>query len=86
MRKARRFISREKQVFLVSFSLIFLRFPRISKNRLNTSLANERNSAPIIGFQYRKYPSPSFNIVKTGVINESVQSVPTANTETGGKV
>ena len=38
MRKARRFISREKQVFLVGFSLTFPRFPRISKNRLNTSL------------------------------------------------
>ena len=38
MRKARRFISWEKQVFLVGFSLTFPRFPRISKNRLNTSL------------------------------------------------
>ena len=38
MRKARCFISREKQVFLVGFSLAFPRFPRISKIRLNTSL------------------------------------------------
>ena len=38
MRKARRFLSREKQVFLVVFSLTFPRFPRISKNQLNTSL------------------------------------------------
>ena len=38
MRQVRRFISREKQVFLVGFSLTFLRFPRLSKNRLNTSL------------------------------------------------
>ena len=38
MRGARRFFSREKQVFLVGFSLTFPRFPRISKNRLNTSL------------------------------------------------
>ena len=38
MRKARRFISREKQVFFVGFSLAFAAFPRISKNRLNTSL------------------------------------------------
>ena len=38
MRKARRFISWEKQVFLVGFSLTFPAFPRISKNRLNTSL------------------------------------------------
>ena len=38
MRKARHFISREKQVFLVGFSLAFPRFPQISKNRLNTSL------------------------------------------------
>ena len=38
MRKAKRFISREKQVFLVGFSLTFPRFPRKSKNRLNISL------------------------------------------------
>ena len=38
MRKARRFISQEKQVFLVSFSLTFPIFPQISKNWLNTSL------------------------------------------------
>ena len=38
MRGARRFFSREKQVFLVGFSLTILRFPRKSKNRLNTSL------------------------------------------------
>ena len=38
MRKAKRFSSREKQVFLVGFSLTFPRSPRISKNRLNTSL------------------------------------------------
>ena len=40
MRKARCFISREKQVFLVGFSLKFPRFPQISKNRLNTSLGH----------------------------------------------
>ena len=50
MRKARRFISRQKQVFLVGFSLIFPRIPRISKNGLNTSLANEGNSAPLLVF------------------------------------
>ena len=38
MRKAKRVISREKQVLLVGFSLIFPRFPLISKTRLNTSL------------------------------------------------
>ena len=38
MHKSRHFISREKQVFLVGFSLTFPRFPRISKNQLNTSL------------------------------------------------
>ena len=38
MRKARCFISREKHVFLVSFSLAFLRFPQVQKNQLNTSL------------------------------------------------
>ena len=38
MRKAKRFILREKQVFLAGFSLTFPRFLRISKNRLNTSL------------------------------------------------
>ena len=42
MRKARRFISREKQVFLVGFSLTFPRFPRISKNQLNTSLQKDK--------------------------------------------
>ena len=36
--KARGFISRQKHVFLVGFSLLFPRFPRISKNQLNTSL------------------------------------------------
>ena len=40
MRKARRFISRQKQDFLVSFSLTFPRFPRVSKNRLSTSLTH----------------------------------------------
>ena len=38
MRKAWHFISGEKQVFLVGLSLTFPRFPRKSKNRLNTSL------------------------------------------------
>ena len=38
MRGARCFFSREKQVFLVGFSLTIPRFPRKSKNRLNTSL------------------------------------------------
>ena len=38
MRGARRFFSRKKQVFLVGFSLTIPRFPRKSKNRLNTSL------------------------------------------------
>ena len=38
MRGARHFFSREKQVFLVGFSLTIPRFPRKSKNRLNTSL------------------------------------------------
>ena len=38
IRGARRFFSREKQVFLVDSSLKFLRFPRKSKNQLNTSL------------------------------------------------
>ena len=36
--KVRHFISWEKQVFLVGFSLAFPTFPRESKNRLNTSL------------------------------------------------
>ena len=44
MRKARRFISRVKQVFLVSFSLTFPRFLRISKNRLSTSLTKPPNT------------------------------------------
>ena len=38
MRGVRRFFSREKQVFLVGFSLTFSGFPRKSKIRLNTSL------------------------------------------------
>ena len=38
MRGARRFFSREKQVFLVGFSLTIPRFLRRSKNRLSTSL------------------------------------------------
>ena len=38
MRKARCFISRKKQVFLVDFSAEFPIFPRISKNRPNISL------------------------------------------------
>ena len=38
---ARRFFSREKQVFLVGFSLTILRFPHKSKNRLSTSLIFE---------------------------------------------
>ena len=38
MRKARRFVSREKQVFLVGFSLTFPRFSPKTKNRLKTSL------------------------------------------------
>ena len=38
MRKTRRFNSREKQIFLVGFSLTSPRFLQISKNRLNTSL------------------------------------------------
>ena len=39
MRKTRRFNSREKQIFLVGFSLTSPRFLQISKNRLNTSLS-----------------------------------------------
>ena len=38
MRGAGRFFSREKQVFLVGFSLTIPQFPRKSQNRLNTSL------------------------------------------------
>ena len=38
MRKARCFISRKKQVFLVDFSAEFPIFPRISKNQPNISL------------------------------------------------
>ena len=37
MRGATRFFSRERQVFLVGFSLTFPRFPSKFKNRLNTS-------------------------------------------------
>ena len=37
-REARRFFSREKQLFLVGFSLTFPKFPRKFKNLLNTSL------------------------------------------------
>ena len=44
MRGARRFFSREKQVFLVSFSLTSPRFPRISNNRLNSSLVIQKQS------------------------------------------
>ena len=52
MRKARRFISRKKQVFLVGFSLTFPRFLQISKNRLNTSLVELRISCRFgISFQ-----------------------------------
>ena len=39
MRGARRFFLREKQVFLVGFSLAIPRFPHKSKKRLNTNLA-----------------------------------------------
>ena len=46
MRGARCFFSQEKQVFLVGFSLKFPRFPRISKNRLNTSLVNGKITKP----------------------------------------
>ena len=38
---ARHFFSREKQVFLVGFSLTIPRFPHKSKNRLSTSLIFE---------------------------------------------
>ena len=41
MRGARRLFSREKQVFLVGFSLTIPRFPCKSKNRLNTSLVSD---------------------------------------------
>ena len=44
MRGVRRFFSREKQVFLVGFSLTFPGFPRKSKIRLNTSLQEGRLS------------------------------------------
>ena len=37
MREDRGFFSREKQVFLVGFSLTIPRFPRKSENRLNTT-------------------------------------------------
>ena len=46
MREARRFFSREKQVFLVGFSLTFPRLSCKSKNLLNTSLGET--------FTYRK--------------------------------
>ena len=42
---ARRLFSREKHVFQVGFSLKIPRFLRKSKNKLNTSLGNYRNSA-----------------------------------------
>ena len=45
MRGARRFFSREKQIFLVGFSLTIPRFLRKSKNRLNTSLPSYRNQS-----------------------------------------
>ena len=58
MRKARRFISREKQTFLVRFSLAFPRFPRISKNRLNTSIGDYRDSV-LTWFQRKQFPNNS---------------------------
>ena len=42
MRGARRFLSRETQVFLIGFSLTILRFLRKFKNRLPTSLIESR--------------------------------------------
>ena len=41
---ARRFVSREKQVFLVGFSIAISRFPRKPKDRLNTSLPRTEKS------------------------------------------
>ena len=63
MRKAKRFSSREKQVFLVGFSLTFPRSPRISKNRLNTSLVgmtistnvDSSNDQTYVGFEKCNY-------------------------------
>ena len=46
-----RFISREREVFLVGFSLTFPRFPRILKNRRNTSLWKSRSSRSQIFFK-----------------------------------
>ena len=48
MHGASRFVSREKQVFLVGFSFTLPRFPRKSKNRLNTSLRSESHSIAIM--------------------------------------
>ena len=42
MRGARRFLSRETQVFLIGFSLTILRFLRKFKNRLPTSLIESK--------------------------------------------
>ena len=53
MRGARRFFSREKQVFLVGFSLTIPRFPHKSKNRLNASLIHLQ----LISVLYFKKPS-----------------------------
>ena len=56
MRKARHFISREKQVFLVGFYLTFPRFSRISKNRLNTSLYFEQfTSNGFLDWYYERF-------------------------------
>ena len=43
--KARCFISPEKQVFLIGFSLTFPRFARTSKNQLNTATAEGSSSS-----------------------------------------
>ena len=50
MRKSRRFISQQKQVFLVDFSLTFPRFPRMSKNKLNTSLVSQTDEIAVFPF------------------------------------
>ena len=63
MRKAKRFISQEKQVFLVGFSLTFPRSPRISKKRLNASLVGMKistnvdssNDQTYVGFEKCSY-------------------------------
>ena len=84
------FISKEKQVFLISFCLIFPRFPWIWKNRLNTSLIYTKWTFTAATTEFvcnipnrKKISNEHFILCEAGIsLDEMIKSI---NSETNNK-